>query len=118
MEEKNQREDKASWGIHINYKRAVSYPKYPEWVKAGKMMVPARKKLNWPFYYCWVSWMTLCALIVSVINSALFGLLTLFVGDFIYVNGVQRITEDSLGTLLLYKGVSIQWRDNAKSYLR
>jgi hypothetical protein len=38
MEEKNQKEGKASWGIHINHKRGASYPEYPEWVKAGNQM--------------------------------------------------------------------------------
>jgi hypothetical protein len=66
-----------------------------------EMTVPAHKKPGWPFYFIWVTWTTLCIPIAYAISFIPLSIITLFIGDYIYVNGVQHITEDYLGLYII-----------------
>ena len=66
-----------------------------------EMTVPARKKPGWPFYFIWVSWTTLCIPVGYAISFIPLSIITLFIGDYIYVNGLQHITEDYLGPYII-----------------
>ena len=54
------------------------------------------KKPEWFFYPSWIVLTVLCVPIAFVIDLAILKVITKLVGDFIYVDGVQHITEDSL----------------------
>lgn len=56
----------------------------------------AIKKPEWPFYPAWVFLTMLCVPIAFFVDLFILKIITMIVGDFIYVNGVQRITEDYL----------------------
>ena len=66
-----------------------------------EMTVPARKKPGWPFYFIWVTWTTLCIPIGYFISFVPLSIITLLIGDYIYVKGVQHITEDYLGLYII-----------------
>jgi len=38
MENNNQPDNKAGWGVHINHQKDIGYPLRPEWVRAGNQM--------------------------------------------------------------------------------
>ena len=59
------------------------------------------KKPDWSFYVAWISVTFLCMPIAYLLDLGVLRLITSFVGDFIYVNGVQHITEDYLGMYTL-----------------
>jgi hypothetical protein len=52
--------------------------------------IPARKKPEWSFYFIWVSWTTLCIPVGYALSFIPLSIIILFIGDYIYVNGVQR----------------------------
>lgn len=54
------------------------------------------KKPEWFFYPAWIILTMLCVPIAFVLNLAILRVITIFVGDFIYVDGVRHITEDYL----------------------
>ena len=66
-----------------------------------EMTVSPRKKPGWPFYFIWVAWTTLCIPIGYVISFIPLSIIIRFIGDYIYVNGVQHITEDYLGLYII-----------------
>lgn len=72
-----------------------------------EMTVPVRKKPGWPFYFIWVSWTTLCIPIGYVLSFIPLSIIALFVGDYIYVNGVQHITEDYLGPSIIFPMIGL-----------
>lgn len=43
MENNSQLDNKAGWGIHVNHKKDMGYPQYPEWVRAGNQMAWTNK---------------------------------------------------------------------------
>ncbi len=55
------------------------------------------EKPDWSFYVAWIAVTFLCVPIAYVLDLVVLRIITSFVGDFIYVNGVQHITEDYLG---------------------
>jgi uncharacterized membrane protein len=65
------------------------------------MTIPARKKPGWSFYFIWVTWTTLCIPVGYAISFIPLSIITLFIGDYIYVNGVKHITEDYLGLYII-----------------
>ena len=72
-----------------------------------EMTVPTRKKPGWTFYFIWVSWTTLCIPIGYVISFIPLSIIIRFIGDFIYVNGVQHITEDYLGLYIIIPMIAL-----------
>jgi len=54
------------------------------------------KKPGWSFYPTWVVLSTLCIPIAFIVDLIILKIITNFVGDFIYVDGVRHITEDYL----------------------
>lgn len=54
------------------------------------------RKPGWSFYPTWIILSTLCIPIAFVLDLIILKIITNFVGDFIYVNGVRHITEDYL----------------------
>jgi hypothetical protein len=65
------------------------------------MNVSVRKKPDWPFYFIWVSWTTLCIPLGYFISFIPISIINRLIGDFIYVNGVRHITEDYLGIYIM-----------------
>ena len=59
-------------------------------------MIANNEKPRWPFYLLWILLTMLCVPIAFFLNLIILRIITHFVGDFIYVNGVQHITEDYL----------------------
>jgi hypothetical protein len=60
------------------------------------MMIANGEKPGWPFYAIWIILTLLCVPIAFLLSLFILGMIIHFVGDFIYVNGVQHITEDYL----------------------
>jgi len=56
------------------------------------------KKPDWGFYPVWVLLTTLSIPIAFFLDLIILKVITRFVGDFIYVDGVRHITEDYLST--------------------
>ena len=56
------------------------------------------KKPGWGFYPIWVLLTTISIPIAFILDLIILRVITRFVGDFIYVNGVRHITEDYLST--------------------
>lgn len=54
------------------------------------------KKPEWFFYPTWIILTLLCVPLAFFINIAIMLVITSFIGDFIYVDGVRHITEDYL----------------------
>jgi hypothetical protein len=55
-------------------------------------------KPDWNFYLAWIILAAFCVPIAFLINAIIFlRFLTIIFGDFIFVDGVRRITEDYLG---------------------
>jgi hypothetical protein len=64
-------------------------------------LMVADKKPDWPFYIAWTLWTTFCIPIAYFIIMIIMLIVALIIGDTIYVNGVEHITEDYLSTYLL-----------------
>jgi hypothetical protein len=71
------------------------------------MAIPARKKPEWSFYFIWVSWTTLCIPVGYALSFIPLSIIILFIGDYIYVNGVQHITEDYLGPYVFFPMIGL-----------
>ncbi len=54
------------------------------------------KKPEWSFYLAWIILTALCVPVAFIINLIILRIITLAIGDFIYVDGVRHITEDYL----------------------
>jgi len=65
------------------------------------------KKPNWLFYPAWIVLSTLAIPIAFVLFSIILNLLVTSVGDYIYVNGERRITEDYLGAYIIFPFISL-----------
>jgi len=59
-------------------------------------MIANHEKPRWSFYPTWIILTFLCVPIAFFLNFAVLRIIMSFVGDFVYVNGVRRITEDYL----------------------
>jgi hypothetical protein len=59
-------------------------------------MTVNNERPHWPFYLLWVVLTLLCVLLAFFLNLVLMRIVTFFVGDFVYVDGVRHITEDYL----------------------
>jgi hypothetical protein len=64
-------------------------------------------KHGWSFYLGWIVFTSLCVPIAYILSILVLKGITSVVGDFIYVNGVQQITEDYLGLYVLVPIVSV-----------
>jgi hypothetical protein len=60
-------------------------------------MIVNNEKPRWFFYLFWILLTLLCIPIAFVLDLIILRIITLFVGDFVYVDGVRHITEDYLG---------------------
>ena len=63
-------------------------------------MIANSEKPRWFFYPIWIILTFLCVPIAFFLDLAILRIITSFVGDFIYVDGVRHITEDYLGMYL------------------
>jgi hypothetical protein len=54
------------------------------------------KKPEWSFYPSWIVLTSLCVPIAFFLDVVILRIITSFVGEYIYVNGVRHITEDYL----------------------
>ena len=59
-------------------------------------MIANNEKPRWFFYLLWILLTLLCVPIAFFIDLIILRIISLFVGDFIYVGGVRHITEDYL----------------------
>lgn len=59
-------------------------------------MIANNQKPRRSFYVLWIVLTMLCAPIAFFLNLIIMRIVTVFVGDYVYVNGVQHITEDDL----------------------
>ena len=59
-------------------------------------MIANHEKPRLSFYLLWILLTMFCVPMAFFLNLIILRLIILFVGDFIYVNGVQHITEDYL----------------------
>ena len=59
-------------------------------------MATIYRKPEWSFYPTWIILTALCIPIAFILDLFILKVITKFVGDFIYVNGVRHITEDYL----------------------
>ena len=59
-------------------------------------MIANSERPRWLFYLLWILLTLLCVPIAFVLDLIIMRIITLFVGDFIYVDGVRHITEDYL----------------------
>ena len=59
-------------------------------------MTVINEKPRWPFYLLWVVLTVLCVFLALFLDLALMRIVTSFVGDYVYVEGVRHITEDYL----------------------
>ena len=57
-------------------------------------MIAIYEKPRWSLYAIWIILTLLCVPIAFLLSFPILSLIIHFVGDFIYVNGVQHITED------------------------
>ncbi len=60
-----------------------------------------KSKPDWYFYIAWILWTTFCIPIAYFIIMVILMIITLLIGDYIYVNGVRHITEDYLAVYFL-----------------
>ena len=60
-------------------------------------MTANNEKPRWFFYLLWILLTLLCVPIAFFLDLIILRIIILFVGDFIYVDGVRHITEDYLG---------------------
>ena len=60
-------------------------------------MIANNEKPRWFFYLLWILLTLLCVPIAFILDLVILRIITFFVGDFIYVDGVRHITEDYLG---------------------
>ncbi len=65
------------------------------------------KKPDGLFYAGWILLTLLCVPAAFVISLGILGVIARFVGDFIYVNGVQHITQDYLSLYLFFPLVGL-----------
>ena len=54
------------------------------------------KKPEWSFYLSWIVLTSLCVPIAFFLDVVILRIITSFVGEYVYVNGVRHITEDYL----------------------
>ena len=59
-------------------------------------MIMNNEEPRWLLYPLWIIQSFLCIPIALLLNFMILTIITLLIGDFIYVNGVRRITEDYL----------------------
>jgi len=59
-------------------------------------MIANNEKLHWSFYAMWIILTLLCVPLAFFLSLFILGIIIHFVGEFVYVNGVQHITEDYL----------------------
>ena len=59
-------------------------------------MIANHEKPRWSFYLLWILLTLVCVPIAFVLDLAILRLVILFVGDYVYVDGVRHITEDYL----------------------
>ena len=69
-------------------------------VNTAKLTIPD-KRPDWSFYIAWIFLTTLCLPAAYLVVILLLRIVTSFVGDTLYVNGVQHITEDYLALYFL-----------------
>ena len=60
-------------------------------------MIANNEKPSWPFYVRWILLTSLCLPVAYFLDLLFLRVINLFVGDFVYVDGVRHITEDYLG---------------------
>jgi hypothetical protein len=63
--------------------------------------IVTRQKPRASFYLSWILLTSLCVPVAYFLSFIPLSLIVRFVGDFIYVNGVQHITEDYLGLYVI-----------------
>lgn len=59
-------------------------------------LIANHEKPRWSFYLLWILLTLVCVPIAFVLDLAILRIIILFVGDYIYVDGVRHITEDYL----------------------
>lgn len=59
-------------------------------------MTAINEQPRWPFYLLWVVLTAVCVLIAFFFDLVLMRVVTFFVGDYVYVDGVRHIAEDYL----------------------
>src|SRR5512146_2263877 len=59
-------------------------------------MMANNEKPRWSLYLNWILLTLICVPAAFFLSILILGIATNFVGDYIYVNGVQHITEDYL----------------------
>jgi len=64
-------------------------------------MITNNVKPRWSFYLTWILLTCICIPIAFMLSFGILALIKYFAGDFIYVNGVRRITEDYLFMYIL-----------------
>jgi hypothetical protein len=60
-------------------------------------MIANTEKPRWFFYLTWIILTFLCVPVAFFLDLLILRIITRFVGDYVYVNGVRHITEDYLG---------------------
>ena len=65
------------------------------------MLLENHGKPRWSFYTVWIILTFLCVPIGFFLSLFILRIISSFVGDFIYVDGVRHITEDYLGLYVL-----------------
>ena len=70
-------------------------------------MIVNHEEPRWALYPLWIIQSFFCIPIALLLNFIILTIITLLVGDFIYVNGVRRITEDYLYLYFFIPTVSL-----------
>lgn len=70
-------------------------------------MLTKNEKPRWFFYAIWILLTFLSVPIAFVLDLVILRIITGFVGDFIYVDGVRHITEDYLGISVFVPAVGL-----------
>lgn len=70
-------------------------------------MIANNEKPSWSFYVRWILLTSLCLPVAYFLNLIILRIITLFVGDFIYVDGMRQITEDYLGLYTFFPIVGL-----------
>ena len=60
-------------------------------------MIANNEKPRWSFYAIWIILAALCVPIAFFLSLPILRIITHYVGDYVYVNGVRHITEDYMG---------------------